>query len=81
MADQFSLPKVIMPISEQRIKKAITAIKQVTDKSDWIKILKQVPQNDFNLGDNDRQWKANFDWLFRNENYLKLLEAYENENS
>jgi len=67
----FSKVKVLSPTRKAKCLKAIKAIPEV---SDWAKIINQVSANEFNLGKNNNGWVANFDWLFRNENYLKLLE-------
>ena len=71
MAGQFHLTKIKV-LNPQRRKKVSTALKQVGDLTQWEKIIKEVPQDNFRLGDNDRGWKANFDWLFRNNNYLNF---------
>lgn len=42
----------------------------------WEKVLNDIPDCPFLMGENDRKWVANFDWLIRNDsNYLKILEG------
>lgn len=75
MAEKYGLAKVQM-ITDKRKKRINACIKMVPSLADWIKIIQEVPKNDFNLGHNDRKWKANIDWLLNtNDNYAKLLEA------
>ena len=78
-----ALPKVKTPLSKDRQKKMALAIKEFRDYPDWLKIINAVVDNDFNLGVNDRKWKANFDWLFHSTkfNYRKLWESSNEENN
>lgn len=78
MASLNSMPKVKLPLSKDRKKKMALAVKEFTEYSDWVRIINGVLDNDFNLGVNDRKWKANFDWLFHTTkfNYRKLWEAH-----
>lgn len=82
MAELNNLPKVKIPVSADRVKAMTPAMKEFTNIDDWYKIICTVTDNPFNLGDNDRKWKANFDWLFHKTkyNYRKLWEA-RNESS
>lgn len=76
-----SLPKVKTPLSKDRQKKMQTAIGEFKEYNDWLKIINAVVDNEFNLGINDRKWKANFDWLFHTTkfNYRKLWESSNEE--
>ena len=78
-----ALPKVKTPLSKDRRKKVKLALEEFKDYSDWVRIINGVVDNDFNLGVNDRKWKANFDWLFHTTrfNYRKLWEAGSEENN
>ena len=74
MAEKYGLTKVQM-IAPARKKRLLACIKEVPSLADWIKIIQEVPKNDFNLGYNDIKWKANIDWLLNTKcNYAKLLE-------
>jgi uncharacterized protein YdaU (DUF1376 family) len=45
-----------------------------------IDVFKKVGKSDFLCGKNDRAWKANFDWIFNETNFLKVMEnKYENK--
>jgi hypothetical protein len=40
-----------------------------------IKVIDTVASNKFFSGDNDRSWKANFDWVMKEGNFIKILEG------
>lgn len=43
-------------------------------------VLRRAGQSDFLNGKNDKAWKADFEWLMRPQNFLKVLEGkYENK--
>ena len=42
--------------------------------ADWRRALAEIPKSAFLLGDNDRQWRANFDWFIRPGSILRFLE-------
>ena len=44
------------------------------------KLFRKVSESKFLNGDNDRSWKASFDWLFENDkNWVKVMEGnYDN---
>lgn len=77
MAEQNGLPKVqvITPKRKQRIEECW---KMLPDLEKWRLIINQVPRDVFRIGENDRKWKANFDWLVNtNANFAKMLEEAE----
>lgn len=39
------------------------------------RVFRLVLQSPFLLGDNDRSWKANFDWIFKASNFIKIMEG------
>lgn len=77
LADDCNLPKIKIPLTADRIKKMKGPLQEFPEREDWEKIILEIPKNKFNLGENDRNWKANFDWLFypTKFNYRKLWEA------
>jgi len=77
MATLYGLPKVKLPLSNDRIASMKPAMAEFPTFMDWHRIIDEVATNPFNLGDNDRKWKANFDWLFYKTkfNYRKLWES------
>lgn len=42
----------------------------------WQKIIDQVPRDSFRLGAGTQNWKANFDYILREEKAIKLLEEW-----
>ena len=60
------------------------AIRTVFLRYDHQKILKMISmagESDFLSGENDRGWKATFDWLMKPGNFIKVLEGnYSNQN-
>lgn len=81
-AVDYKLTKVKTPISKDRMDRMKSALKEFTEIDDWSKIICAVGLIDFNLGKNDRGWKADFDWLFHKTkfNYRKMWELYESTN-
>ena len=64
----------ILTLSDKRLK-AVTA--RLSEKEfDLALCFKQIEESSFCRGENDREWKVDFDWLFGSTtNYLKLLEG------
>lgn len=81
MAKLYNLPKVKLPLSKDRLDAIKPALARFPTFMDWHRIIDEVATNPFNLGDNDRKWKANFDWLFYKTkfNYRKLWESSRDE--
>ncbi len=81
VAEINNLPKVKLPLSADRLAAMKPAMAEFPSFKDWYRILCAVNENPFNLGDNDRKWKANFDWLFYKTkfNYRKLWESSRDE--
>ena len=38
-------------------------------------VLRKVAESDFLLGGNDRNWRCDFDWIFKPSNFIKILEG------
>lgn len=72
------LPEVTV-ITEKR-KKAIKARITEHGKQAVIQVFNNVLESNFLLGHNDRNWKCDFDWIFRPTNFVKILEGNYNEN-
>jgi hypothetical protein len=67
------LPKVIQ-LTEKRKKHMRARLKERPLK-DWISIFKKVAATPFLTGQNDRGWKADFDWVMNPDNVAKILEG------
>ena len=72
------LPSV-KTITETR-KKAVRARIAQYGKDSIIEVFRNVLASPFLLGYNDRNWKADFDWIFKPEHYTRILEQRYNGN-
>lgn len=81
-AEDYGLARIKIPISRDRIEKIKPALLEFPLADDWSKIICAVGYDEFRLGKNDREWKADFDWLFHKTkfNYRKMWELYESTN-
>lgn len=67
-------------LTNQR-KNAIRLRLQEYDHQSILKMINEAAESDFLCGENERAWKATFDWLFRPNNFVKVLEGnYSNGN-
>lgn len=64
----------IKSMTETR-KKAVKARIAQYDKESIRTVFNLVLQSSFLLGGNDHNWKCNFDWIFKQANYTKILEG------
>ncbi|MCP4019877.1 MAG: hypothetical protein GY735_27650, partial [Delftia sp.] len=72
-AQRYGLPRVekLTSSRKSRIKS------RLAEGFDWDKILSKISESSFLRGDNNRNWKVFFDWLFVNENnWLKVAEGH-----
>jgi hypothetical protein len=80
MAGEYGLPKVIA-MTPKRKKRIKECWKSMPDIGMWRDAINQIPKerdkrgNKFYLGENERNWKANFDW-FINTN-MPCVDMYE----
>lgn len=56
-------------------RKAVRARIAEYDKNTVFLVLKKVAASPFLLGSNDRNWKCDFDWIFKAANFTKILEG------
>lgn len=63
-------------------KKSIKARLDTYSKEEIIKVFEKAEQSNFLKGANNRNWKADFDWLMSDRNMAKVLEGkYDNSNA
>lgn len=74
-ASNCGMPSV-KTLSPARTKKLNVACKMFKDIEDWRKIF-NVTATKFFVGSDGRQFIPNWDYIFRNENYVKFFEEYE----
>ena len=63
----------VQKISDRRVK-AIKGILKQYNVDDIQKVFTNAENSDFLKGNNDRNWKADFDWLIDDEHFLRVLE-------
>jgi len=81
MAQSAGLAKIIN-LSDARMKHVRARMKDVWWSQNYHKALILIPASDFLMGDNERQWKANFDFFVRPDSVAKILEGrYNNKKS
>ncbi len=64
----------IIKLSDKR-KKALRARLGEHNLNGWHSALAAIERSSFLCGDNDRGWKADFDWLVNPNNFLKVIEG------
>lgn len=73
-----SFPKVLK-ISENR-KKMISARLNMYSENEIIEAFEKAEKSSFLKGANDRNWKADFDWIMSDRNIIKIIEGkYDSE--
>lgn len=65
---------MVVNMTEAR-RKAVKARMAQYDKETVFTVLKKVAASPFLLGCNDRNWKCDFDWIFKAGNFTKILEG------
>lgn len=70
-----NLPKA-RQLSVKRHKQISLLFKRGYTLEDFQKVFENAQNSRFLCGENDRNWKANFDWLIIENNFLKALEGY-----
>jgi uncharacterized protein YdaU (DUF1376 family) len=73
MAEQCGLAKVTK-LTDVRRKKIKARIKEYSVE-DWSKAMKAIYNSKFLRGENDRGWKADFDFLLEPSKFVKLVEG------
>ena len=72
-----AIPK-IQTMSESRRQKVKAIVKEF-GKESIMKVFEHVRNSDFLMGHNKSGWHCDFDWIFKKNNYIKILEGnYDN---
>jgi len=75
------LPKILL-LNDKRKRHIKVIGKYILDESGWTEYFNKILSNPFLTGDNNRGWRANFDWIINSSNYLKVMEEnYEDSES
>lgn len=72
-AKQAGIPQ-ISALTEAR-KAAIRARVAQYDKETIGTVMRKVTESDFLRGKNDRNWQATFDWIFKQQNFTRILDG------
>lgn len=69
-----NLPKV-NAFTSTRKRQLIARLKEPVFADSWQQMIDKLSVSPFYTGENDRKWKANIDWILKNDtNYIKILE-------
>jgi hypothetical protein len=63
-------------LSPKRKKAAEQRLKEFPDQEFWRQVFSKIPKTPFLRGENDRKWKASFDWLLRPDSATKVMEGF-----
>lgn len=74
VAEECGLP-VVRKLTDARKRKLRTRLKQFPDIEDWRRALTEIRANRWMHGDNDRGWRADFDFLLQDKSFTKLTEG------
>lgn len=74
LAAQCGLSEVVK-VTAARRRQVQARIKEYPSSEDWGKALSAIERSKFMCGDNDRGWRANFDFLLQPSTFIKLLEG------
>ena len=75
LADTYSLPK-LKKLTTSRQKSLEARAKDAGSLTTLQDLLSEALENsDHLIGKNDREWKADFDWLMKPDNYIKAIEG------
>lgn len=77
IAERHGLAKVFRLTSARR-QRLQSRIKEFPDVDTWATAFENISKSDFLRGDNDRGWKANFDFLLQTSSFVKLIEGVYN---
>jgi uncharacterized protein YdaU (DUF1376 family) len=72
-AEQLGL-KAVRKLTPERRRKVATRIRQNT-VDEFTEAIGAIGRSAFLRGDNDRAWKADFDWMLEPRNFTKLIEG------
>jgi hypothetical protein len=73
-AEVNGLPRVLV-LSDARRKKAASRLKRYPDIRLWQRAFANIRGSPFCLGQNDRGWKADFDFLLQDKSFSRLIEG------
>ena len=69
------LAKALSEKRKKAISSCLAAYPEMREEKDWFNYFTKVNSTPFLLGVNDRNWRADFDWVINKENLLKVVEG------
>jgi len=75
MAPQYGLPVVRGKLSEARRRSCAARIREHPDRETWAIAFRSITESKWLQGDNDRGWRADFDFLVQAKSFTKLIEG------
>lgn len=74
LAEKHDLRK-IRTLNESRRKQLRARIEEFPDLETWSEAFRNIETSSFLLGENDRLWTVNFDFLIRQSSFIRLIEG------
>lgn len=74
-ASKAGLPLVVWPISERRRKSLDARLRQAKGIIGWQMALAKVAGSQFLCGENDRGWRADFDFVLQEKSFTRIMEG------
>ena len=74
IAEKHDLRK-IRTLNESRRKQLRARIEEFPDLDTWSEAFRNIETSSFLLGENDRLWTVNFDFLIRQSSFIRLIEG------
>lgn len=68
------LPKCV-ELTDKRKRQALQRIRERPNLEDWRQIIRRIAASRFCRGENDRGWRASFDWMLQPDTPAKVLEG------
>lgn len=76
MVEKTALPQVSVVMVNSRRERALRQrMNEQPDMTRWVEIIERIIASRFCCGENDRKWKADFDWLIQPGAAAKVLEG------
>jgi hypothetical protein len=73
MAERFGLP-LVKTLNKARRAQAKARLREHPRREDWNSAFRCIAQNTWMHGDNERGWRADFDFLLQAKSFIKLVE-------
>ena len=75
LALSFGIPKIRLPLSKDRRASVTGRVREHGIEAVMEVLTKTIPDSPLLIGENDKGWRATFDWVFGPRNFVKVLEG------